>query len=109
MPQRRLRIPMFLKFLAGCLSLAAILIIGFTLVVRSETKMESRGNYLEKHFKRYLEYQAGLGQAVSSVADLVADHDGMQRALAGTAEPGVDPTAAGAALAERQFKALSGQ
>ena len=53
MARRPFRIPMFWKFLVGCLTLAGLLIAGAYLVVRSERKMKDRGEYLEKHFKRY--------------------------------------------------------
>lgn len=75
------RVPMFLKFWLGCSILAALLIIGAYLVVRAETKMKSRGDYLAKHFKRYEQYQAGLGQAVSSVANVLASDSDLIRAL----------------------------
>ncbi|HUS63491.1 MAG TPA: methyl-accepting chemotaxis protein [Kofleriaceae bacterium] len=74
---------MFLKFWIGCAVLAGLLIAGGVLVVRSETRMKSRGNYLEKHFKRYLDYQEGLGRAVSSVADVMASDMRLKQALVG--------------------------
>src|SRR5687768_10717337 len=73
---------MFLKFWIGCTALAGLLIAGGVLVVRSETRMKSRGNYLEKHFKRYRDYQEGLGRAVSSVADVMASDMRLRQALA---------------------------
>jgi len=79
--RKGIRINMFWKFLAGCLLLAGLLLLGGYLVVRSETRMKSRGNYLEKHFKRYLNYQDGLGRAVSSVTDREANEPELRRAL----------------------------
>ncbi len=76
------RVPMFLKFWLGCSTLAALLIIGAFLVVRAETKMKSRGDYLAKHFNRYEQYQEGLGQAVSSVAKVLATDKELISALA---------------------------
>ncbi len=81
MARNGIRINMFWKFLAGCLLLAGLLLLGGYLVVRSETRMKSRGNYLEKHFKRYLNYQDGLGRAVSSVTDREANEPELRRAL----------------------------
>ncbi len=81
MAKRGWRIGMFWKFLVGCLLLAGLLLLGGYLVVRSETKMESRGDYLKKHFDRYLEYQDGLGRAVSSIADREASDPELRRAL----------------------------
>lgn len=74
-------VKMFYKFFAGCFTLAAILIIGGFLVVRANTGMNSRGAYLQKHFKRYQQYQEGLGQAVSSVAGMIATDPGLISAL----------------------------
>ena len=71
----RFRFPMFLKFWIGCSALAALLIAGGVLVVRSETRMKSRGNYLEKHFKRYQDYQEGVGHAVSSGCFRLVNND----------------------------------
>ncbi len=76
-----MRVPMFFKFLTGCLLLALILIVGGTLVVREKTKMTSRGNYLEKHFKRYRGYQAGLGLATASIAEVLANDSRLKRSL----------------------------
>ena len=83
MARRPYRIPMFFKFLAGCLSLAFLLIAGAGVVVHLRTRMESRGNYLEKHFKRYQDYQEGLGRAVSAAVDLVVHEPSLRQALTG--------------------------
>jgi len=112
MAKRGWRIGMFWKFLVGCVSLAGLLILGGYLVVRSETKMESRGDYLKKHFDRYLKYQDGLGRAVSSVADREANDSELRREL--TPTPGADgrPAIDGDGAARRMdavFKVLSGE
>lgn len=83
MTQKIFRVPMFFKFLAGCLLLAFLLIFGGTYVVHLETKMKSRGNYLSKHFKRYIRYQEGLGRALVSVTDLISNSGELRRAMAG--------------------------
>ena len=111
MAKRAWRIGMFWKFLAGCLLLAGLLLLGGYLVVRSETKMESRGDYLKKHFDRYLAYQDGLGRAVSSVADREANEPELRRALTPTtgADGQVQVDVAGAARRmDAVFKVLSG-
>lgn len=77
------RFPMFLKFWIGCATLAGLLIAGGVLVVRSETKMKSRGDYLKKHFERYLEYQRGLGKAAASLADVLAKDDRIRGGMVG--------------------------
>lgn len=118
MTKSKRRVPMFLKFWVGCSTLATLLIIGGLLVVRSETKMKSRGDYLAKHFKRYEQYQEGLGQAVSSVASMMATDGQLIAALTPTSVPPSD-TPEGAvlvskpgdakALAEGLFQRVSGK
>jgi methyl-accepting chemotaxis protein len=103
----RLRFPMFLKFWVGCAALAGLLIAGGVLVVRSETRMKSRGNYLEKHFKRYQEYQEGVGRAVSSVADALASDLRLRQALSGGAP--ADGTPGAPALAQEMHEQISGK
>ena len=109
----RFRFPMFLKFWVGCSVLAALLIIGGVLVVRSETRQRSRTYYLEKHFKRYQEYQAGLGRSVSSVADLIAADPRLRQGLAGppSGATGMPEGATGgaAAAAQQMFEQISGK
>jgi methyl-accepting chemotaxis protein len=109
MARRPLRIPMFYKFLAGCVALAVLLIAGGGIVVHYETRMESRGNYLVKHFKRYLEYQEGLGSAVASVTDLIA-HEPLLRASLTAVAAGTNAAQAeaqAARVAARAFELLS--
>ena len=93
MTKSKRRVPMFLKFWVGCSTLATLLIIGGLLVVRSETKAatKSRGDYLAKHFKRYEQYQEGLGQAVSSVASMMATDGQLIAALTPTSVPPSEP------------------
>jgi methyl-accepting chemotaxis protein len=107
----RFRFPMFLKFWVGCSLLAALLIAGGVLVVRSETRQRSRTYYLEKHFKRYLEYQANIGRAVSAVADLVSADEPLRQAMLGPTATGmpVGPQATAASIAEQMFQRVSGK
>ena len=42
---RKLRFPMFFKFLLGCLTLAALLIIGGTYVIKNKTQLKSQAAY----------------------------------------------------------------
>ncbi len=117
MTKSKRRVPMFLKFWVGCSTLATLLIIGGLLVVRSETKMKSRGDYLAKHFKRYEQYQEGLGQAVSSVAAMMATDGELIAALtptSATPTPPVDEAtgkvlADPKTLAEGLFQRVSGK
>ncbi len=103
---------MFWKFLAGCLTLAGLLIFGGYMVVRSETQMKSRGRYLVKHFKRYLNYQDGLGRALSSAADREASNPALRRALATSLAGGPEAEAArahAASMFERAYGVYSGK
>ncbi len=105
----RLRFPMFLKFLIGCLVLAGVLIYGGASLVKDTAKMKSRGNYLKKHFKRYKSYQEAVGTAISSAVDRIAASDELARAL-GRAAAGdvVAPTGPSAAdIGAREMKLLS--
>lgn len=109
MARKPLRIPMFYKFLAGCVALAVLLVAGGGIVVHYQTRMESRGNYLVKHLKRYLEYQEGLGSAVASVTDLLA-HEPLLRTSMTSVAAGADAAqneARAAAVAARAFELLS--
>ncbi|MCP4449640.1 MAG: methyl-accepting chemotaxis protein [Myxococcales bacterium] len=119
MTKSKRRVPMFLKFWVGCSTLATLLIVGGLLVVRAETKMKSRGDYLAKHFKRYEQYQEGLGQAVSSVAAMMAN-DGQLIAALSLTSPVLPPPQDGAPtprsatvgasqLAEELFQRVSGK
>jgi methyl-accepting chemotaxis protein len=94
---------MFLKFWVGCTLLAALLIVGGLLVVRKETRSVNRSVFLEKHLKRYLAFQAGLGEAALTVADALAGDDDLRVALA----PGA-PVGPAAAIAERMHRQISG-
>jgi methyl-accepting chemotaxis protein len=109
MARKPLRIPMFYKFLAGCVALAVLLVAGGGIVVHYQTRMESRGNYLVKHLKRYLEYQAGLGSAVASVTDLLANEPLLRTSLTSLAA-GADAAqneSRAAEVAARAFELLS--
>ncbi len=120
MTTSKLRVPMFVKFWVGCSALASLLILGGFLVVRAETKMKSRGDYLAKHFKRYDQYQQGLGQAVSSIGGMMASHGPLIEAMtspstaptgdgAGTVPPAIPSTAKAATIAEQIFQQVSGK
>jgi methyl-accepting chemotaxis protein len=96
MARRQLRIPMFFKFFVGCQVLASILILGGTWLVHSETRMQRRGNYLRKHFQRFLEYQEGLGRALTSVTDLLTHDPQLRATLGGPPAAPISPAAGGA-------------
>jgi methyl-accepting chemotaxis protein len=107
MTRKKLRFPMFLKFLVGCLTLATLLIVGGTYVVKSETTFRNRGNWLAKHLRRYHGYEERVGRAMTGTLEiLAADH---QLAAALAAPPPADAVAPAAtrpdarALAEEMF------
>ncbi|HTJ42083.1 MAG TPA: HAMP domain-containing methyl-accepting chemotaxis protein [Kofleriaceae bacterium] len=112
---RGLRVPLFIKFLIGNLLLAALLITGGYYVVKNETRFKNRGNFMDKHWKRFVSYVEGLGRATASAAEVVAMDDELQAALAATRAdapppmPGTPPPMSGAAIGEHLFKHLSGK
>ncbi|HET7503863.1 MAG TPA: HAMP domain-containing methyl-accepting chemotaxis protein, partial [Kofleriaceae bacterium] len=87
MSPRKLRFPMFFKFLVGCLTLAGLLIFGGTLVVRNETRLRSRGNYLQKQERRLEGYIERVGRDMTAMLELVASDDELRRALSEPAAP----------------------
>jgi methyl-accepting chemotaxis protein len=94
---RRLRFPLFFKFLLGCLTLAALLIIGGTYVVRNETRLKSRGNYLAKQARRLDGYTERVGRDMTGTLALLVDDDELRKAMAAAASSA--PAAAQAAQA----------
>jgi methyl-accepting chemotaxis protein len=81
MTGRRLRFPMFFKFLVGCLTLAALLIVGFTFVVRNETRLRSRGNYLQKQDRRLAGYLDRVGRDMTATLELLVSDDELRNAM----------------------------
>jgi methyl-accepting chemotaxis protein len=95
MSSRKLRFPMFFKFLVGCLLLAALLIVGGTYVVRNETRLKSRGNYLQKQDRRLEGYTDRVGRDMTATLEILADDDELRKAMTQAAE--IAPTQAAAA------------
>src|SRR5262249_27501125 len=89
--RRRLRVPMFAKFLIGCLSLAAMLIIGGTYVVKKETQLRSRGNYLQKSARRLAGYVERVGQGMTGTLEILAGDPELRGPLAPIQEEPVPP------------------
>jgi methyl-accepting chemotaxis protein len=73
---------MFAKFLVGCLTLAALLIIGGTYVLQSETQMRSRGNYLQKSSRRLAGYVDRVGQGMTGTLEILSVDPELRAALA---------------------------
>jgi methyl-accepting chemotaxis protein len=104
MSRPKLRFPMFLKFLVGCLLLASLLIVGGTYVVKNETQLRSRGNYLQKSVRRLQGYVERIGRGMSGTLELLASDPELRASLAGTPAPGAqtaDPTAIAKAMYEQ--------
>ncbi len=76
------RIPMFAKFLMGCLTLAALLIGGGTFVVKQSAKPPSQGNYLQKALRRYQGYEDRAGRGMTGALELISEDSGLRKALA---------------------------
>lgn len=107
---RQLRFPMFVKFLVGCLTLAALLIGGGTFVFKKETKPPAQGNFLAKHLRRYQGYEERAGRGMTNVLDVVADDARLRKALskaAGPPPPGADDAPSIASVADALFAKLS--
>ncbi|HEX2689605.1 MAG TPA: HAMP domain-containing methyl-accepting chemotaxis protein [Kofleriaceae bacterium] len=100
MSSRKLRFPMFFKFLLGCLTLAALLIVGGTFVVKNETRLKSRGNYLQKQDRRLEGYTDRVGRDMTGTLQLLVDDDELKKAMTLAAETAPDKAAAAAAASE---------
>ena len=88
MTPRKLRVPMFFKFLIGCLALAALLIVGGSIVVKNETRLRSRGNFLQRQDRRLEGYMERVGRDMTATLQLLATDDELQKAMtAAAAEP----------------------
>lgn len=89
---RRLRFPMFLKFLLACLLLAGLLIFGGTMVVKSKATFGNRGNFLAKHLRRYEFYQERVGRGMTGIVELLVGEPALRKALGAAAAPPAPPT-----------------
>jgi methyl-accepting chemotaxis protein len=78
---RKLRFPMFGKFLLGCLLLAGLLIVGGTLVFKDETRFKYRGNFLAKTVRRLEGYVDRIGKNMTGITELLADDAELRAAL----------------------------
>jgi methyl-accepting chemotaxis protein len=85
--KKKLRFPMFFKFLVGCLVLAGLLIAGGTWFVRDQTRLRSQGNFLAKHMRRYHGYEERVGRAMTATAQLLAGDEHLTEALAAELRP----------------------
>jgi methyl-accepting chemotaxis protein len=85
--KKKLRFPMFFKFLVGCLVLAGLLIAGGTWFVRDQTRYRNQGNYLAKHMRRYHGYEERVGRAMTATTELLAGDTRLAAALAPAAPP----------------------
>lgn len=102
---RNLRIPMFVKFLFGCFTLAALLIIGGTFLFQ-EKKPTSQGNFLAKHLRRYQGYEERVGRGMTGVLEVLATDARLRRLVAARAGGGKEEAEV-AGAAELLFTKLS--
>jgi methyl-accepting chemotaxis protein len=91
---------MFFKFLLGCLTLAALLIIGGTFVVKNETRLRSRGNYLQRQERRLEGYTDRVGRDMTAALELVVSDDELRTAMGRVADTSPAQAAAAAAGSE---------
>jgi methyl-accepting chemotaxis protein len=84
------------------LVLAGLLIVGGTYVVKSETRLKSRGNYLQKQARRLQGYMDRAGRGMTGTIEILANDDEVQHGMA------ADPTAA-AAHAKEAFDSMQGK
>ncbi|MFO0548808.1 MAG: methyl-accepting chemotaxis protein [Polyangiaceae bacterium] len=91
---KTLRFPMFVKFLLGCLTLAALLIVGGTFVLKQGSAVQMQGNFLAKHLRRYQGYEDRAGRGMTGVLEIVAEDPRLRRLLGRGSAPvgtGEDP------------------
>ena len=91
MSRRGLRIPMFVKFLVGCLTLAALLIVGGTLVVKDQTRLKSRGNFLQKQVRRLNGFVDTIGNAMTGALEHITAESDVRAAFTGKTVDGSKP------------------
>ena len=105
--RRKRRFPMFLKFLLACLLLAGMLIFGGTMVVKDQSTLRSRGNFLVKHLRRYEFYQERVGKGMTGTVELLVGEPALRAAMT-PPEPaaGPDPETVGA-IGKGMFERLS--
>ncbi len=84
---------MFVKFLVGCLALAAFLIIGSTYVFEQETQLRARGNFLAKAVRRLSGYTERVGRGMTGQLEMLATDGELRRAFAPRPAPPTDPKA----------------
>src|SRR5262245_17650942 len=80
--RKKLRFPMFFKFLVACMTLARLLIFGGTLLVKKETQFRNRVNILTKHLRRYQFYQDRIGKDMTGMTEVLAANTALVAAVA---------------------------
>src|SRR5688572_28649323 len=92
--RRKLRFPMFLKFLLACLVLAGMLIFGGTLLVQKESTFRNRGNWLAKHLRRYAYFQDRVGRDMTGLVGVLVNDAALRTAVGGASpEADLEPVA----------------
>jgi methyl-accepting chemotaxis protein len=74
---------MFVKFLVGCFTLAALLIVGITFLLKEQAKPPSQGNFLARTLRRYQGYEDRAGRGLTGALEVLADDPRLRRLLEG--------------------------
>lgn len=91
MSRKGFRVPMFVKFLVGCLALAALLIVGGTIVVKDQTKLKSRGNFLQKQVRRLNGFIDTIGHGTTGALEHIVAESDVRAAMSGKVVANVQP------------------
>jgi methyl-accepting chemotaxis protein len=89
---RKLRFPMFLKFLLACILLAGTLIFGGTMVFKDQAVLRSRGTWMVKHLRRYEFYQEKVGKSMTGLVELLVGDPELRAAVANSGKGAAAPT-----------------
>ncbi|MFO0588026.1 MAG: methyl-accepting chemotaxis protein [Polyangiaceae bacterium] len=104
---KTLRIPMFVKFLIGCLTLATLLIVGGAVVANRAAVRPSQGNFLQKHLRRFIGYQDRAGRGLTGALEILAEDPRMRGVLSGQADSDKAGPPSASSLGEGVFGKLS--
>ncbi len=76
--RKGVRFKIFWKILFSCLLLSGLMISLSYVYSEYRLHANGRGRYLEPYYKRYLRYQAEIGEAVASMTAVLADDEGLR-------------------------------
>ncbi|MFO0611843.1 MAG: methyl-accepting chemotaxis protein [Polyangiaceae bacterium] len=102
---RPFRVPMFVKFLLGCFTLAALLIAGGAFVFKRQARQPSQGNFLAKHLRRYQGYEERVGRGLTGALEILSEDPRLRTAIEAQSPAG--PRGDAAPLIAGMFDKLS--